>query len=164
MARRGRAYNTVYLWATDGFVSSLNYSRACQVPEGVSEWGAEGQSHISCQVQSGQCSCWLGMNVGGHLWLSEQLSGSEPDGAHHGVEAGGQLGGQYILARAERTPGSTLWTYHRRSRMFSLAATWWPKFSSLNGTSLTEIEKNPLSSLKLHWSQPKNHWVPAMLK
>lgn len=78
--------------------------------------GQRGQSHISCQVESGQCSCWLGTNVGRHLWLSEQLFGRGPDKAHHGLEAGGQLGGQCILAWAERTPGSTLWTYHRRSK------------------------------------------------
>lgn len=105
-------------------MSVFNQAPACQVPQQMrEEAGAKGQSHISCQVESGQCSCWPGMNVGGHLWLSEQLFGRGPDKVHHGVEAGGQLGGQHILAWAERTPGSTLWTYHRRSRMFSLAAT-----------------------------------------
>lgn len=84
-------------------MSALDEALPCFLAHALSnlaqgEAGAEGQSHISCQVESSQCSCWLGMNVGGHLWLSEQLFGRGPDKAHHGLEAGGQLGGQYILA------------------------------------------------------------------
>lgn len=42
-------------------------------------------------------------------------------------------------------------------RMFSLAATWWPKFSGPSGPTRTEIEKN--SPFFLFWSQHGNHCV-----
>lgn len=77
-------------WLTPLLIPQVTWPRGTQ--------GQRGQSHVSCQVESGQCSCWLGTNVGGHLWLSEQLFGRGPDEAHHRLEAGGQLGGQCILA------------------------------------------------------------------
>lgn len=69
------------------------------------------------RLSQANAAAGLGTSVGGHLWLPAQLFGRGPAKSPvGGVEAGGQSDSQCILAWAERTPGSTLWTHHRRSK------------------------------------------------
>lgn len=110
------------LWATKTIPSVVKFwfpsPQPLEWPGWGRSWGrGRGTRGPSCQAESGQCSCWLGHKRGRPpvapstaVWLRASQSPVS------GVEAGGQLGGQYILAWAERTPGSTLWTHHRRSK------------------------------------------------
>jgi hypothetical protein len=78
----------------------------------------------------------------------------QPKAGFVGWEAGGQLGGQYILAWAERTPGSILWTHHRRSKSVAGGDLTGPVVKSRWSCSDWNTEKPTFLPQNLFCSQP----------